>query len=170
MNHHSWKVLTNHKSHAHWPFLTKMFMHSYDLIKATLKNKRQMMRRKELSTELFKTATRSHSCSSPVSSIHSLLLDTLFPDAESPLCHRYVQQAHFTLEVFQTNCWVCCLSWGFCAIACLFWAEKTQPITSSKISEKHKSRRIAPFPAMVWSSTRWAAVSFPQKESEIESS
>lgn len=87
MNRHSWKVLTNHKSHAHWPFLTKMFMHSYDLIKATLKNKRQMMRRKELSTKLFKTATRSHSCSSPVSSIHSLLLDTLFPDADkSPLC------------------------------------------------------------------------------------
>lgn len=35
-----WKVLANHKSHAHWPFLAKkkiyIFMHSYDLTKAML--------------------------------------------------------------------------------------------------------------------------------------
>lgn len=34
-----WKVLANHKSHAHWPFLAKKkkkFMHSYDLTKVVL--------------------------------------------------------------------------------------------------------------------------------------
>lgn len=168
-HHHSWKVLTNHKSHAHWPFLTKIFMHSYDLTKATSKNKGKIMRRKEWPTKPFKITTKSHSCSSPVSSKHSLLLT---PRLYFPMmtCHHYVQQARFTLEVFQVNCWVCCLSCGFCAIACLFWAEKTRLITSSQISEKHKSGMIAPFPATVCSSIRGAAMSFPQRESEIESS
>lgn len=77
MNHRSWKVLANHKSHAHWPFLTKMFMHSCDLIKATSKNKRKIMRRREWSTKLFKTVIMSHSCSPPAPSIHSLFLDPL---------------------------------------------------------------------------------------------
>lgn len=33
-----WKVLANHKSHAHWPFLARLkkIMHSYDLTKAML--------------------------------------------------------------------------------------------------------------------------------------
>lgn len=41
MTHHLWKALANHKSHASWPFLTKMFMHSYDLIEATLKKQEE---------------------------------------------------------------------------------------------------------------------------------
>lgn len=48
-----WKVLANHKSHAHWPFLAekKILMHSYDLIKAMLKHKRNIIGRKEWPTK-----------------------------------------------------------------------------------------------------------------------
>lgn len=86
MKHHSQNVLTSHKSHAGWPFLTKMFMHSHDLIKATLKSKRKLMRRKEWSTKLFKIATHATQQPSTCVFYQSLLPDTLFPyDDQSPL-------------------------------------------------------------------------------------
>lgn len=76
----------------------------------------------------------SHTAAPPLCLLCIHAFQTLsFPTMTS---HHHVQQAHLTLEVFQTKGWVCCLSWGLCATACLFWAEKTQPITSSKISEK----------------------------------
>jgi len=60
------------------------------------------MKRKAWSTELFKTATKSHGSSPPVPSRHSLLLDTLqqnyFPTITS---HHRIWQAYFTAEVFQ---------------------------------------------------------------------
>lgn len=85
--HRSQKVLTSHKSRACWPFLTKMFMHSHDLIEATLESKRKLMKRKEWSTKLFKIAT--HATQLPFFTFvfyQSLLLDTLFPyNSQSPL-------------------------------------------------------------------------------------
>lgn len=63
-----------------------MFMHSHDLIKATLKSKRKLMKRKEWSTKLFKIAT--HATQLPFTCVfyQSLLLDTLFPyNDQSPL-------------------------------------------------------------------------------------
>lgn len=112
-HHHSWKVLTNHKSHAHWPFLTKIFMHSCDLMKATSKNKGKKMRRKEWPIKPFKITTKPHSCSSPMSSIHS---QTLFPyDDMSPLCTAGTSHSRSISGEL-----LCCLSCGFCATACLF--------------------------------------------------
>lgn len=36
------------QSHAQWPFLTKMFMHSYDLIEATLKKQEENHEEKDM--------------------------------------------------------------------------------------------------------------------------
>lgn len=160
MKHHSQNVLTSHKSHACWPFLTKMSMHSHDLIKATLKSKRKLMRRKEWSTQLFQIATHAAHQPSTVSSISPSFWALYFPMMTS---HHWAQQARFPLGI-SDKCWVCCWSWGVCAIARLFQAKKTEPITSSKTSGKCKSGMIAPCPALVWSSTRCAVVSFPQRE------
>lgn len=100
MQHHSRKVLASYKSHAHWPFLTKMFMHSYDLIKATLKNKRKVVR-KEWATELFKIAAHVTQLP-PAHVLHlSLPLDSLLPCGDkSLLCAAGTFQ---TLDAFQTS-------------------------------------------------------------------
>lgn len=54
-------------------------------------------------------------------------------------------------------------------MTCVFLTEMTQPITSSRISEKPKSEMIAFLSATVCSSTREAAVSCTPRESETES-
>lgn len=133
-------------SHAHWPFLTKMFMHLYDLIKATLRNKEKwwwMFNRtdKIYNQTIFLISTCVF-CFTP--SKHSTM--KMFPcDVQSPLwitgtCHSVSIWDNLLQELFKLRS---------CAIHISPWTEKIKLVTNSKISGM-----IAPFQAMVCSWTR----------------
>lgn len=157
-----------HIGHS-WP---KMSMHSYDLIKAMWKNKRNTMEKRSGQPN-FKMSTESHDCSPPVSPAHSCLRNAWqrnqFPVMTSQVSTTYNRHISLQKSFRQT---------AECTVRPGLWVprsasagvEQTWPTRSSWISGRYKSEMIAPLSAVAGCSNKWAAGSFPQRESKNESS